>query len=286
MHFPFTDKFYKTIFILTISLLVALSFIGCTEEKTAETNAKIEKTEAQTQPPIQTSAETEQEEPQIQTEEATTSTETETETETTEPPIPYFDPSENPDAVYLEVKNIMQMPLLPNGCEVTSLAIVLNYLGYDIDHFTLYCDYLPRTDFEFGDPWTAYIGEATDYGLGCYAPCIVETANMYLSMAESELCAKDVSYQNLDEYTKYIDEGKPVIMWGMVDMFYEDTLAWVGYVDGQEVVWHARSHCLVMIGYTEDEYIFCDPLVGIVSYNKYSVLDCFTAMYKQACIIE
>ena len=100
MHFPFTDKFYKTIFILTISLLVALSFIGCTEEKTAETNAKIEKTEAQTQPPIQTSAETEQEEPQIQTEEATpsTETETETETETTEPPIPYFYPAEHPPA--------------------------------------------------------------------------------------------------------------------------------------------------------------------------------------------
>jgi len=286
MSFPITVILPKRIIFLIVLLLISLSFFSCTEDKTIETSAKIEATEAKTQPPLQTPEETEQAEPQIQTEEATTSTETEQETETSEPPKPFFDPLENPDAIYLDVKNIMQMPLLPNGCEVTSLAIVLNYLGYEIDHFSLYSDYMPRSEYQYGNPWTSYVGEATDYGLGCYAPCIVETANMYLSMAESDLRAKDVSYQDLEEYTKYIDEGKPVIMWGMVDMFYEDTLAWVTYVDGSEVVWYASSHCLVLIGYTDDEYIFCDPLVGIVSYSKYAVLDCFTATYSQACIIE
>ena len=39
--------------------------------------------------------------------------------------------------VQLDVENIPQNPELPNGCEITSAAIVLNYLGFDIDKVTL-----------------------------------------------------------------------------------------------------------------------------------------------------
>ena len=48
-----------------------------------------------------------------------------------------------PGTVQLNVENILQNPELPNGCEITSAAIVLNYLGFDIDKVTLAENYLP-----------------------------------------------------------------------------------------------------------------------------------------------
>ncbi len=48
-----------------------------------------------------------------------------------------------PSTVQLDVENILQNPELPNGCEITSAAIVLNYLGFDIDKVTLAENYLP-----------------------------------------------------------------------------------------------------------------------------------------------
>ena len=48
-----------------------------------------------------------------------------------------------PDTVQLNVENILQNPELPNGCEITSAAIVLNYLGFDIDKVTLAENCLP-----------------------------------------------------------------------------------------------------------------------------------------------
>lgn len=188
--------------------------------------------------------------------------------------------------VLVDVEHIYQLPELPNGCEVTSLAIVLNHLKYDIDKITLFYDYMPRSDYQNGDPWTTYVGSAANLGYGCYAPCVVDTANTYLSMQESEYRAKDVSGKHITEYEKYIDQGIPVIMWGMTEMVYDHSLAWSDWIDGKAVLWHARSHCLVLIGYTDECYIFCDPLEGKVSYGRYETESCFNLMYKQACIIE
>ena len=42
-----------------------------------------------------------------------------------------------PFGAQLEVENIDQNPELPNGCEITSAAIVLQYLGFPVDKVTL-----------------------------------------------------------------------------------------------------------------------------------------------------
>ena len=46
-----------------------------------------------------------------------------------------------------EVTLQLQEPQLPNGCEVTSLAMVLGWAGYPVDKLELYEGYLPRQDF-------------------------------------------------------------------------------------------------------------------------------------------
>lgn len=59
----------------------------------------------------------------------------------------------------------MQNPELPNGCEVTSLSMVLTAAGYPVDKVELYEEFLPAEEFTYsGDyrygpsPEEAYVG--------------------------------------------------------------------------------------------------------------------------------
>lgn len=186
----------------------------------------------------------------------------------------------------LEVENILQNPSLPNGCEAVSLAIAPCYAGYETDAEVLYECFMPKAQLGRGDPWTAYVGDARGAGLGCYAPCVVKTGNAFLSSigASAEVC--DVSGRELKYYKELLREGTPVIMWGTVDMCGDDEICYRLEGGGESQVWHTRSHCLVLVGYTEDTYIFCDPLVGAVEYGCAAVERSFELNFRQACIVR
>jgi len=189
--------------------------------------------------------------------------------------------------VRLDVENIKQYPRLPNGCEVVSLAIALKYSGYEIDPVLLFNKYMPTSSImSNGDPWETYIGDPTDAGFGCYAPCLVTTGNDYLTDMKSPLKVEDVSGEDFSVYEGYINNGIPVIMWATTYMMDDDTVLRSWKSNGKEVVWHYYSHCLVMIGYTEDTYIFCDPLRGVVEYSRSAVERAFEINFKQACVIK
>ena len=47
---------------------------------------------------------------------------------------------------FAPVELILQNPELPNGCEVTSLAMLLTSAGFPVDHVKLYQQYLPNTN--------------------------------------------------------------------------------------------------------------------------------------------
>lgn len=190
-----------------------------------------------------------------------------------------------PTRVCLDVTNIMQKPALPNGCEVVSLAIVLKYAGFSVDPVTLYDKFMPKSPFKNGDPWTTYVGDAKGKGYGCYTPCVVTTGNAYLVSVGSSKTVSDVSGQSFSFYESLIDNGIPVIMWGTVEMNGNSKVCWEATINGKYVKWHNYSHCLVLIGYTDDSYIFCDPLSGVVEYTKSSVETSFEVNYKQACIV-
>lgn len=50
---------------------------------------------------------------------------------------------EKHSALIDDFPEIMQMPELPTGCEITALTMVLNYYGFDVDKVTLATEYLP-----------------------------------------------------------------------------------------------------------------------------------------------
>ena len=188
--------------------------------------------------------------------------------------------------VLLNVSNILQNPTLPNGCEVVSLSIVLNYLGYNVNPLFLYYDFMPKAELYYGNPMNEYIGDATGRGFGCYAPCVVNTGNDYIKSQNGSHTVYDVSGSHISDYETYLDEGIPVIVWGLIKMNGNDKRVWDEDFNGEPVVWHSYSHCLVLVGYTEDTYIFCDPLVGITEYKKEDVEKSFDINFRQACIVK
>ncbi len=188
--------------------------------------------------------------------------------------------------VRLDVQNIMQLPTLPNGCEVVSLAIVLAYEGYQIPPTKLFDDYMPHSyGFSITDFWNYYIGDPRGEGCGCYAPCVVATANAFLEARGSDMKGRNVSGSSMEKLESYLEQGIPVIIWGTLGMRGQYSEVAKGYVDGEWVYWNLFGHCMVMIGYTEDVYIFCDPLRGIVEYDKADVEKSYNIAYNQACVI-
>lgn len=191
-----------------------------------------------------------------------------------------------PLRVCLNVTNLMQKPALPNGCEVVSLGIALRYNGFSVDPVTLYDNFMPKSPYKNGDPWTTYVGDAKGRGYGCYAPCVVETGNAYLDSVGSSVRVTDVSSNGMSYYESLIDRGIPVILWCTVGMNKNPRICWEATVNGKNVNWHSSSHCMVLIGYTDDNYIFCDPLNGIKEYSKSATETSFAINYRQACIVS
>lgn len=96
-----------------------------------------------------------------------------------------------PSKMQLDVPFISQEPDLPTGCEITSLAEVLHFYGFNVDKEILATNYLPMRDtadagcfidYFLGSPWD-------EHGSGCFAPAIVTAANSFLKNNNSNLTA-------------------------------------------------------------------------------------------------
>lgn len=188
----------------------------------------------------------------------------------------------------LDVECILQMPEFPNGCEVVSLTIVLNFLGYSVTTNELVDNFLPRGVFStYGDdPFYYYLGDPRNLGVGCYAPCIVNTADNYFDSINEFRAVTDISGRSFEDYKEFLNEGTPIIFWGTTYMDRNSEIFGTVYVDEKEIIWRSHSHCFVMIGYTDTTYIFCDPLRGVIEYPKEDVEESHALVYEQACVIQ
>lgn len=180
----------------------------------------------------------------------------------------------------LPVDNILQSPELPSGCEITSLTIVLNYLGYEVSNETMADDYLETSTSSTTNLYEAFRGNPHDNtGYGCYSPVIVNAANDFLNDVGGDVAAYDISGSSLDELFAQIDEGNPIIIWGSTDINEEITFDHTWLSDGETMVWSSLQHCMVLIGYNLDAgtvYV-ANPLSGIEEYD----MDLFNQRYQE-----
>jgi uncharacterized protein YvpB len=188
----------------------------------------------------------------------------------------------------INVTNIMQYPELPTGCEITSLTIVLNYLGFDVDKCDMADNFLTKGTVGIVTPYTAFLGNPrNNYSYGCYSPVIIESAEKYLDSVESDFEVYDLTGTDFKDLFYEIQNDNPIIIWAtanLVEPVY--TSRWV--IDGEEFTWKANQHCLVLTGYDLDENIVyvADPLRGNVSYDLELFKTRYEQMYKQAIVIK
>lgn len=185
-------------------------------------------------------------------------------------------------------ETIMQEPELPTGCEVTALAEVLNFHGFDIDKVEL-CDGFMPVDYEGAvNMYYAYIGDPkSNNGFGCYAPVIVKTAYEYFESINSPAYAVDLTGTDFKDLFYQICEDRPVIVWstmGQVESI--PNYKWTAG-NGEDMIFNDYQHCVALYGYdTEQGIVYvADPLVGNTTYEMSRFERIYDIMYKQAVVI-
>lgn len=194
-----------------------------------------------------------------------------------------------PDSYVIEgFEAIMQEPELPTGCEVTALAEVLNFLGFDIDKVEL-CDNFMPVDYEGAvNMYYAYIGDPkSNNGFGCYAPVIVKTAYEYFESVDSPCYAVDLTGTDLYDLFYQLCYDRPVIVWTtMGQMETYPNYKWTAG-NGEDMVFNDYQHCVAIYGYDLNAGVVytADPLVGNTTYEITRFETIYDIMYKQAVVI-
>lgn len=192
------------------------------------------------------------------------------------------------------VKLILQNPELPNGCEVTSMAMALGAAGYPVDKLTLY-GYLPRKPItnrggqSFGpNPEEAYAGDAAKLvgGWYCFEGPVIQAADRWLENNGSDLCAQSVTGLSRAKLDRYAQSGVPLVVW--VTLNYAapqySGASWT-LEDGTAYRPYRNLHCVVLAGMEEGQYRIADPLAGFTQVDKELFWNSFFAMGCRAVVI-
>lgn len=190
--------------------------------------------------------------------------------------------------IQLEAESILQQPELPTGCEVTSLTMALRFAGYDVSKEELADQYLEKATPGEVSYRTAFWGDPRqEESFGCYAPVIVKAANRYLAQQKSTQTAYNLTGASLDDVLAEIRMGYPVIVWGSMYINEEIVFSYGWDIEGETVTWPSNEHCMLLIGFDMEtnSVIVCDPLEGIVSYDRNAFQHHYEILEQQAIVI-
>lgn len=187
-------------------------------------------------------------------------------------------------SAYIDVSYLSQYPELPTGCEITSLTMVMNYLGFPVSKTTMASKYLVRGGVDF---WNAFVGDPfREDGFGCYAQPIVEAANRYFTEKKAAARAVNCSGSSFDDLLEQVQKGVPVIVWNTMGMEpARETVIWD--TGRKKLTWLAPEHCVVLIGYNLDtgKVSVADPTAGMVERDLEVFKKRYLEMHAQAVCI-
>ncbi|HEY2422190.1 MAG TPA: C39 family peptidase [Neobacillus sp.] len=180
--------------------------------------------------------------------------------------FPFKLPKKN--SAMLDVIVINQNPELKYGCEVTSLAMVLNYAGVKTDKMELYrmiqkeTDPLIRTSkgniISWGNPEYGFVGDMT----GRFAGTTVFEKPL-ISLVNQKLTGRAVNLTNqpFERILEHVSEGYPVVVWTTLD--FDLPKRWETWNHGEQVVRVPFDlHAVVLVGYDEHFVYINDPRTG------------------------
>ena len=156
-----------------------------------------------------------------------------------------------PSSYQINVNHISQYPDLPSGDEITSLAMVLSYLGYKVDKCEL-CDlYLDKGPVGFTDFNEANVGNPRNAynSFGCLAPVIVNACNRFTKVNGGDYKAYNLSGYNFESLLLEVASGNPVIVWGCDDFDFTPSISRIWVVDGKNLYLKSNMATMVLTGY-------------------------------------
>ncbi len=213
--------------------------------------------------------------------------------ETTLPPLPSSAKVEG-------VPYLNQISLgYPMGCEAVSATMVLRFYGYDVTAEQM-VNAVPTGSKKYqkdgvwyaADPFEEFVGDPrkkrADGAYGCFAKPLAEGMSKFAGDR-----VKNISGCTVEDLFRHVSEGRPVVVWGASNgvTIYEGVL-WQcvdsnGNPTGKTYQELVREHCLVLIGYNEENVILHDPSKGA---NISQPMDVFTSnwtkLFSQAVIIK
>lgn len=186
----------------------------------------------------------------------------------------------------LEVPLILQNPELPRGCEVTSLAMLLQYAGVSVDKMTLAREIkkdpapyqVKKGKVYFGNPYNGFVGNMytlREPGYGVYHGPVRELLEKYLPGRTIDLTGC-----TFEEILLFISEGVPV--WVVANATFAPL------APSEFQTWHTpqgpveityREHAVLLTGYDAECVYFNDPRFNVV--NKRASRPKFAAAWEQ-----
>jgi uncharacterized protein YvpB len=165
---------------------------------------------------------------------------------------------------------VSQLPELPRGCEVTSLAMLLQFSGINTDKMTLAKEIKKEPTFYqkkngkvyFGNPYNGYVGNMYNLakpGYGVYHGPVKELAERYLPGQ-----VVDMTGAELQDLFFSLHQGIPV--WVIVNTAFSklpDSLFQTWNTPTGPVKITYKEYSVLLTGYDEDFIYFNDPLANM-----------------------
>ncbi|WP_141433744.1 C39 family peptidase [Bacillus sp. 03113] len=190
------------------------------------------------------------------------------------------------EQILLEAPIIRQLPELPRGCEVTSLAMLLQYANINIDKLTLATEIVKdSTPYQvkdgaiyYGNPNDGFIGDMYSYsqrGFGVYHKPIQQLAEKYMPNQMIDITGVD-----FEELKIYLSDHRPV--WVITNTSYKKLpqsqfQTWNTPIGKVQVT--LKEHSVLITGYDQQHVYFNDPLTG--EKNKKAPLSEFEESWVQ-----
>jgi len=186
----------------------------------------------------------------------------------------------------LDAVLVNQMPELPRGCEVTSLAMLLKHAGIEADKMILAKqirkDPTPYSKINgsvtFGNPYDGFVGDMYSYdnpGYGVYHGPIKDLAEMYLP---GQII--DMTGSSFDDMLVTLTQGKPV--WVIANTYFtslpiEMFEEWDTPSGPIKITY--KEHSVLLTGYDERYIYFNDPLTEVI--NRKVKINSFREAWEQ-----
>lgn len=171
------------------------------------------------------------------------------------------------EKVILDVPLIKQNPELKYGCEVTSLAMMLQYAGVKADKMDLYHKIKKDPDpiiksnrdiVQWGNPAHGFVGDMTgkQAGYAAFDKPIFELALHYLPGRTVNLTGK-----SFEDILSHVGKGYPAVVWTTGDYRLPDR--WESWShNGETIKTPLDLHAVTLVGYDRKAVYVNDPLSG------------------------